>query len=299
MASTDGSEYAGAIAIYEGAQDAVSTLACARGRHSFEAEGGIDYWFQVGGGRGVLRFSLEVGVPPRNDSMSSAQGIGRLPFSHEVDAHEATLDLKDPSCFGRGRSVWYSLKARSTDKISLRTIATYDTTISVYQRSSSGLRQLACTGSTRVRFEAERGKTYFIMVGSYQNGPGGLLEFRAKALPEPPPPLRIGLHVEPEGRVSSVTGTARIRGNVSCSVSTKVSLRVVIRQKLHRRVVSGSESRTIKCTKKEKVVRWSLTFAASRPFKKGPAGVYATAEADKKRRARDRIVALTSCGRCL
>lgn len=298
VASTAGSEFSSLIAVYEGDLDAASRIACVRERHSFEAEAGTEYWFKVGGRPGVLRFSLVLGVPPPNDDMSNAKRVGKLPFSHQADTHEATLDLEDPSCFGKARSVWYRFNARKSRKIGLRTKATYDATISVYERSGGSLRQVVCTGNNRVRFPSKRGRTYLIMVGSHSNSPGGLLEFRAKALPKPPPPLKIRLHVDRAGRVSTVTGTARVTGVVHCNFSTKVTVSGRLRQKVHSRIVEDSESRSVKCVK-NKPARWSFKFEDRRAFKAGAAGMSATARSGKRKRSLDRIVSLRACDRCL
>ena len=307
--NTVGSDYPAGVAVFKGSATNAGLIACQTGnpaRLSFGAVAGETYYFMVSGSGGVLTFNVDVAKPPTNDDISAARTISsRLPFSHGMDATEATLDLSDPSCYGKARTVWYRYqKPAKSDaaKVVMKTYrSTYDTTLSVYTGSRSNLKQIACNnnaGSTRqskVEFVSEPGKTYYVMVGSYNNQPAGQLLLTVK---DAPLPLKFSVGIAGTGSVSTVTGRARITGTVSCSRVTRLRIGVSVRQKVGGTVVSGSDSKEIACKGKD---TWSIWLGSSRAFKAGDAGVWMSASVPRQEKSvqENRVVRLVRCSSCM
>jgi len=309
VAHTAGSDYSNSIAVFRNEPDKASLFACESGssRFGFDAKEGVRYWFMVTGySGGLLTFNLEVVVPPKNDEVSSARTIGLdLPYKDVMNTSDASLNVKDPSCGGRARSVWYRLRRPERwgeKKIEINTFrSNFNTTLSVYTGRPGSLAQIDCndnasgSAASKLRFLAEPGRNYLVMVAASGNSRGGRLVLRVK---EPPNPFRFSMGVDPTGRVSEVTGSTKISGTVGCTRKTTVSISVSLRQKIGDRIYSASDGKTIRCNGKE---RWTLTLVSQRPFKPGPAGVWADARAPKEERDRNknRIVTLESCSNCL
>jgi hypothetical protein len=206
LANTFGSDYDTVLSVYTGSRGALTPVACnddAQGVQSavrFDAVAGETYFLMVGnfsGGPGGS-LSLFLGAappPPPNDEIADAIVIEDVRFRHDTDTRAATTAAGDPDCFGRGPTVWYRFTAvRSRAIVATTFDSDYDTTLAVFRGSSpDALSPLACnddtggTRSSRVRFEAIAGETYFIMVGAFASGPGGFLVFSlAPALPTAP-----------------------------------------------------------------------------------------------------------------
>jgi len=129
---------------------------------------------------------------PSNDDFDSATVIATLAFSDSVDTTEATTASDDPDCAGNGHTVWYVFTASAGMTIAANTFGSdYDTTLSVYAGTRGALDQIACnddSGSlqSRVSFSAASGTSYFLMVGSFFDSPGGQLELSVAELLPPP-----------------------------------------------------------------------------------------------------------------
>ena len=307
--NTAGSDYPTVLAVFRGTPANTSLVACEGGspaRVSLGLVAGETYHFMVSGSGGVLTFNMDVARPPANDDIANARLVSRrLPFSHGMDATEATLDLSDPSCYGKAKTVWYRYeKPASSDaaKVVMKTYrSTYDTTLSVYQGSRSNLKQIACNndaGSTRqskVDFVAEPGKTYFVMIGSYRNAPAGQLLLTVK---DAPLPLKLAVNISGTGSVSTVTGRARITGTLRCSRVTRIRIEVSVRQKVGGSVVSGGDSKELAC---KGTTEWSMWIGSSRAFKAGDAGVWMTASVPRQEKSikENRVVRLDRCSSCM
>ena len=307
--NTAGSDYPTVIAVFRGSPTNTNLVVCEGGspaRVSLGLVAGETYHFMVSGSGGVLTFNMDVAQPPANDDIANARQVSRrLPFSHGMDATEATLDLSDPSCYGKARTVWYRYeKPSSSDaaKVVMKTYrSNYDTTLSVYQGSRSNLKQIACNndaGSTRqskVDFVAEPGKTYFVMVGSYRNAPAGQLLLTVK---DAPLPLKLSVNIAGTGSVSTVTGRARIEGTVRCSRVTRIQIGVSVRQKVGGSVVSGGDSKDLAC---KGATDWSMWVSSSRAFKAGDAGVWMAASVPRQEKSikENRVVRLVRCSSCM
>lgn len=311
VADTLGSDYDTVLAVFEGGPNEETLAACndnwksLQSRASFDAEAGQTYYFMVSGPGGELHFNLDFAVPPPNDDIENAKRISiKMPWVFSVDTSEATLDTSDPSCHGKSRSVWFKYvrpKKWEARQIELRTFGSdYDTTLSVYTGRPGNLQQIKCDDNTggfqsKVRFKAEPGETYWVMVGSARNSPGGNLVLKAK---QPPIPFKMKGGVDPTGSVSDVTGSATVTGFVRCSRRAGVVVTVVIRQKNGERVVSASGRRSVSCKDRRS---WSLTLSDRRAFRPGSAGVWVTIEAPREDREKKikRAITLNRCPRCV
>jgi len=149
-------------------------------------------------GVALLLFCTTVaGAAPANDEIANATVITALPFTDGplTTTTTATTAPDDPSCAGNGHTVWYVVTPATDLSMTINTFGSdYDTTVSVYTGTPGALTQLACNDDfqspqSRVVFQARPGTTYYIMVGSYYDSPGGSLLFQAmEAEPPPPPP---------------------------------------------------------------------------------------------------------------
>jgi hypothetical protein len=177
---------------------------------------------------------------PPNDDRANATVIPGLPFTDLENTADATTEADDPDCYGNGPTVWYSFTA-SADA-TLRVLAdtfgsNYDTTLSIYTKGDQiGCNDDAGSSQSGVIFEAAKGVTYDIMVGSYFNGPGGDLQFNIDLAP---PPIDIELTVDPTGKVDLATGQATLSGTVLCSYPTWVNLYGFLKEKLNHLFISG------------------------------------------------------------
>ena len=164
-------------------------------------------------------------VPPANDNFADAIDVGVVPFGPvEIDTSDATTEPDDPSfCYGNGPTVWFSFTPGADMRAEANTFSSdYDTTVSVYTGPSHGdLEEIACnddadltTLQSRVRWDAEAGVEYFIMVGSFDGEPGGSLTFR---MPIPPDPVNLGISVDRFGSATESLGLADISGKVTCA----------------------------------------------------------------------------------
>lgn len=185
---------------------------------------------------------------PMNDDVDAATAITALPFEDLTDTRTATEASDDPDCFGAGPTVWYALTLGSTTGVEINTFgSSYDTTLSLHVGDRGSLTTLACNddagGSlqSRLRFTAEPGVTYLIMVGAFASGPGGDLVLSAFEREPTPPiePVEITLTMDPTGSFDPRTGDATVSGTVTCSAPALIWLDGVVRQRAGRADVIG------------------------------------------------------------
>jgi hypothetical protein len=134
---------------------------------------------------------------PANDNIANATVITALPFTDgPVYTNTAYPEADDPSCAGRGRTVWYVVTPTADLSMIVHTFGSnYDTTVSVYTGTPGALTRIACNNDyfngtssslpSRVAFSAVAGTTYYIMVGSVGVYPGGNLLFFSAVEPTP------------------------------------------------------------------------------------------------------------------
>jgi hypothetical protein len=200
--TTFGSDFDTTLAAFVDDQGDLVEIACdddTRGLQSrirFTAEADTTYLVMVGsfgeeldfGGRLVVSAAERTTAAPGNDDVELATPITALPFTDELDTSEATRAPDDPVCAGEGPTVWYALTLDTETRVELNTFGSdYDTTLSAYVGEPGNLKELACNDDTgelqsRIRFTAEAGRTYLVMVGAFEIDEGGMLLLTARAL---------------------------------------------------------------------------------------------------------------------
>jgi hypothetical protein len=131
-----------------------------------------------------------------NDDFDDAVEINALPFTHNVNTSDATTAADDPAdpedpavCFIGGHTVWYQFTPSKDIRINANTSGSdYDTGIAVFTGTRGALTMTGCNDDvllgreiqSSVTFDAVAGETYFFMVGSFGNSPGGNLLFNLK-----------------------------------------------------------------------------------------------------------------------
>jgi hypothetical protein len=193
---------------------------------------------------------------PANDDFDDATMITVLPFDDLLDTSDATEAPDDPDCAGAGPTVWYALTLGADTFVEFNTFGSdYDTTLSAYLGERGDLGQIACNDDagggvqSRIRFTADAGETYYIMVGAFASGPGGQLVLNAFETEPPVPvePVDITLTVNPTGRFDARSGNAYVSGTVTCSTPAYVSLWGDLIQRAGRANIYGSFSDSFLC----------------------------------------------------
>ena len=126
---------------------------------------------------------------PVNDDLGDASSVIGLPFSDSVDASDATIEPGEPvegdePCPPRSSTVWYEVTLETSQEVAIDTSGSdYDTTLAVYTGSNYGdMAVVACNDDTffglqaALSFTAEAGVTYLVQVGSFGEGPAGMLQ---------------------------------------------------------------------------------------------------------------------------
>jgi hypothetical protein len=310
-ANTFGSNFDTTLSVYTGTRGALTKLDCnddssgvKQSSIRFNAQTGTTYLIMVGslatGTHSTMKLAMsEAPGPPANDKASAATVIDKLPFSVEQDTREATGAAEDDDCAGSTHTVWYSFSTKRPRTLLASAYGSYySTSLAIYQRTGGSLKQIYCSDeesdySLRERFRAGEG-TYLFRLGS-RNDYAGTLSF---SLVEPPTPIKVHLKVDRAGKVSSVTGAARLGGTISCSKSGRVSISASIRQAKGGHVSSGGYNGTVDCTTKK--TKWRITATDSRrPFATGEAGMRISANPSEEGKTKrvSKIVRLVGC-RC-
>jgi hypothetical protein len=138
-----------------------------------------------------------VAAAPPNDNRASARPLGSLPATVTGTTAEATREAREPSaCRPHEESVWYRLETTSQRAVSLVLDAQgdLDAVVAVYRQQRSQLPTVACAATDRrgkagLAFRAQKGATYFILVGQQSDSdPGSFqLEVFAPEAPARPP----------------------------------------------------------------------------------------------------------------
>ena len=139
----------------------------------------------------MLTWGHATAAPPPNDDIADAIPILELPFIHQVDTTDATVEGTDPfkSCKGSpksgdyGHSVWYRYIPTDDTTLKLTTGGSdYDTIIAVFK--SEGLLEVGCNDDHKadgdfiqsyLKVDVLRGTEYFIKVSSWRGTDGGNL----------------------------------------------------------------------------------------------------------------------------
>lgn len=213
--------------------------------------------------------SAAVAEPPLNDHQTNATIIEGIPYTNTIDTIEATKVLEDPICISEADSdqtVWYSYTPGETTFINANTIGSkYDTILSAYEVGLEELVPIAChddidfyNKQSRIRFEAQAGVTYLFMIASYYSDQGGDMdeggEMTFNLIPGAPP-VQIQLAIDSRGTFSPQTGSATLRGTVTCTGQSTVFINGSLRQRAGRLFIDGSGSTVVFCTD---TTPWSL-----------------------------------------
>ncbi len=313
VAETFGSDYNTVVGAYDG-KPLLSTneVGCnddwrsLQSRVSFQATAGRTYYFVVSGDSpGLLVFTLRPVIPPPHDEISEARNVQvEFPFKDQVDTTDATLNVDDPSCRGRARSVWYRYTRPQEWEARRIMVSTrgsdYYTAVSVYTGSRHSLNQIECKADgtrSRVRFLSEPGETYWIMVSAPENRHGGSLQLTVANMPFP---FRFDIDVEGKARVSAVTGETHVTGNLECTKKAAAEISVELKQKQpDGHVKYAEDEKSLPCGDKR---NWSFSLISNkRPFQEGPAGLVLTIEIEERERKRTirKVIDLVECQRCM
>ena len=166
-----------------------------------------------------------------NDGIENAVEVNDFPADLWVDTTEATAAEEDTQlrCNGvsTGHTVWY----RFTPQRDTRFLAYVggdgiDTVATVVTGEPGALTVAACNDDdddgydslwSTVEWSAAAGETYYLMVGTYEDTPGGETWIYIEEL------LEMSVQFD-EPSFSVTNGTATLRGTVNCSIPAEVYL---------------------------------------------------------------------------
>jgi hypothetical protein len=237
------------LGVFTGTRGALANVACRQDPDSwvrFTAQPGVSYYIMVGLPVTYpmsVTLSVERITPPANDDFSNATLVASLPFSATTDSTWATQAADDPWGCGANQTVWYRFTPSTDMRVDVDTSASsYQAPATVFVGSRGTLSQVGGCGWPNLRFEAQAGQTYYIMVGTW--GSAGTLVL---SLTQAPPPLAISVSVDPVGSVVPSKGVATVRGTVTCNRPVFVSLDGQLQQQIGRATVSGWLSAGVVC----------------------------------------------------
>ena len=226
----------------------------------------------------VLLFTLSFASPvlaaaPSNDTYAGATVIAALPYAETLDTTEATTDADDTELNGTcgapatDASVWYSYTAPADQVVIVDVGASdYSSGVLVGVGSPGSLSIVAC-GPFGVSFLAASGETYAILAIDDQldgTGNGGTLQL---SVTEAPPPAQIDIAVDPVGSFNAKTGTATIRGTVTCTAGAFAFISAQASQAVGRFTVNGFGFSEVLCDGTSQA--WSVEVVAQNGQFKG------------------------------
>jgi opacity protein-like surface antigen len=248
------SNYDTTLGIYTGTKGSLTEIACSDnfgyGKKSlvrFDAQAGTTYQVMVGslttGKRGTLRLNATT-APPKATNDDEPIEISTLPLSETVDVTEATASPTDPNCYESARTVWYSYTPAQDIRLGVDTSeSNWDTVVGIYEGEK--LTRIVCTDNPVARFNAEAGKTYRVMIGTYRTSPALDL---VVTLDEAPPPLEVDARIAAKGRVASMTGTARFKVGLRCSDDARAFASGLVKQRQGDVIVTASFNKRLRCS---------------------------------------------------
>jgi len=174
-------------------------------------------------------------TPPSNDTEAGAIEIGSLPFTHSMDTSDANAD--GPRICSNRASVFYEFTPNTTSRVQVDLIGSqYDTTLGVYTRSHDGdAHRVECNNyrfnfTAGVRFRAQAGVTYFLMVAEccgHRGRGGGPLVLTATTVTN----VALGYAFQlAGGTVDPATGLATLTGTMTCNERSAGYREMTIRQ---------------------------------------------------------------------
>lgn len=195
-------------------------------------------------------------VAPGNDLYAGRTVIPATPFTDDIDTTEATTDVDDTELTGQcsapatDASVWYEYTATADGGLLVETLLADYTVGVIVATGSPGAFSVVTCGAFNVSFSASAGETYAILYFDFQEdgvGNGGLLSMRLRDLP-PPPTLEVT--VAKTGSFHAGTGSATIRGTVTCtggSEFSKTFIDLQVSQDVGRFRINGQGQATFDC----------------------------------------------------
>jgi hypothetical protein len=231
----------------------------------------------------LLSAGVALAAPPGNDAIADATVIGTIPYTDTIDTSEATTSPDDPECFGQGPTVWYVYTAPVDQRLLADTFgSSYDTTLSVYTGSPGSLEQIACNddaGSgvqSALILEASAGTTYYLMVGSFADSPGGTLVFSLAETDLVTPEMNIT--VDARATVDTRSGTVTVTGTATCTGAEDGFVEVSLEQRVGRFIIRGFGGTFVECDGAPQ--DWSVEVVGETGlFKGGKAVAFAFGEA--------------------
>ena len=183
---------------------------------------------------------------PSNDLITGKQTIS-VGFSGVVDTTQATTDSDDldiaAGCFGvpaLDASVWYAITPATNIGIVIDMSTSTYSAGAIVATGGPGNWTVETCGPGAVVWSAAAGVTYTVLVFDDQQdgaGNGGTLNI---SVAEAPPPPEVSLTVNPRGTFNAKTGSATIRGTVTCTGASVFSfIDVFVRQKVGRLFIDG------------------------------------------------------------
>jgi hypothetical protein len=216
----------------------------------------------------LLNAGPALAAAPSNDNFANATTVTEpLPVTDSISTIDATTEATDPvpDCSGSvGHTVWYSYTPSADGLVQADTSGSdYDTVLSVWTGTAGSLSQVGCNddfffigGPSQLTFAATGGTTYYLMVGSFDVGGGGSLEFTVSV---GLPPLLQAFSVDSRDKVVPRTGIVTLAGTVTCSREGSVFIEAFVSQRIGRVLISGSVFTEVDCSG---VTRWTLTISA-------------------------------------
>lgn len=152
---------------------------------------------------------------PSNDDITAAVQIS-LPFATTVDIADATSAAGDLNCDGETHTVWYRFTAPRTGLVGLRDSSDAFFSAPLVGTGSPGALTMVTQCGTPSLFRATSGTTYYIMLGTPYDLPGGLVELRVRYVKR----LAATLTIDPTGRVDRA-GVATVSGTLTCNQTAR------------------------------------------------------------------------------
>jgi hypothetical protein len=213
---------------------------------------------------------------PANDDFDNATVITALPFTDNLNTAEATTAPDDPLgddlCgFGTidGHTVWYRFTPTQNMRINANTAGTrgFDHNIFVYTGTRGNLTRVTCNFlPLSATFDAQAGVTYYLLLGSPGDAPGGDVVFTVQLS------LDVTVTIDHVGGINLSTGAVPVRGTTTCSRAAFVEVGFV---SVERRNVAGfADFPFSEC---DGVTPWEVEVVFDGRFPPGPAEVRAGA----------------------
>jgi hypothetical protein len=186
---------------------------------------------------------------PSNDQLSGIKQIS-TPFSESISTLEATTDSDDldiaAGCSGvpaLDASVWYEITPTTDQFLVVDLSSSNYSAGAIVATGSTGNWTVQACGPLGVVWEAAANETYTILVFDDQEdgtpAKGGDLVVNFDVAPPPPD---VSVTVSPKGTFDPHTGSATIRGTVTCASDTPPEfsfIDVFVRQKSGRFFIDG------------------------------------------------------------